>query len=102
MPRREKAFSICSGQQDLFGAPPIHICDICGKKNSNAGRHKRCENKIPRAEKLVRRWCEKAVQKEVATKKKQEPPLSLKVLARHAGISIYNVYEVMWEGREKE
>lgn len=90
MAKRATAFSFIDGQRTVDGKI-IRVCDICGRVIATAGRHPACVAKIPVAEDRVRRWALKAMQKEVATKKLQEPPRLLQVLARIAGVNIEQI-----------
>lgn len=100
MAKKQRPWSIKDGQMDFEGNV-IRVCDVCGRINTSPGRHPRCEQKIPRAAELAKRWAMRAMQKEVATKKPQQPPRSLSVLCRIAGVKIDAIAGAIYEQSKK-
>lgn len=83
-----KAFKVLDGSRSLFDDSITHICDACGLKIAKPGRHPACDRKVANCKNLVKDWAMRAMQREVATGKRQTPPLSLQALARAAGVNI--------------
>jgi len=82
-----KAWSVCNGQK-TFAGETVFVCDVCGRRVAKQGRHPRCVQRLANAASIIKSWSMRAMQKEVATKKRQNPPKSLLVLSRIAGVPI--------------
>lgn len=83
------------GQKTIFG-DEIRVCDICGRRRRETGRHPRCQKRAENALAIVRHWQASAVVEELLgydgdlhrNTSEAVPPAEIRVLAGIAGVNL--------------
>jgi len=86
-------WGICDGQR-TFDGRVINVCDVCGLRIGQKGRHEQCEKRLSKAATIIERWSIKAKRKQKQDPKlKIKRPVRMQVLARIAGLDFDEIFD---------